>query len=337
MLSGFGIRVSTEGDPKEALRRISETDKENRPYSIVILPWRMPGHDGMEMTRRIKNEMDLSKKPYVIMLSSYIWAGVSTLADQAGVDIFLHKPVNESVLLDTIMAILQLHASKSNDPVAEQAGLSETALKGMKILVVEDSVINQQIAETLLSEAGLIVTLAENGEAALTLLPEDAPEAPFDLVLMDLRMPVLNGLEATRRLRALCAPWAVDLPVLAMTASSRAEELDEAKNAGLDGHVGKPLDVNLLRNALLRWLPLQPMQDESMAGLLCEIHSRLEQEDLSVLAVISEAKDTLEAGLSPGRAARLLGMVQSGKLKEAAAGLRRANLLLRFMPEENEV
>ena len=203
------------------------------------------------------------------------------------------------------------------DDEVSGGGAGEEDLAGLKVLLVEDNAVNQQIAREILSDAGIDVTVADNGLAALSLLEQAGKEMPFALVLMDLQMPVMDGFEATRRIRALGAPWAKDLPVLSMTAHSRDSELDACREAGLDDHVGKPITVSELFAAIRRWLPPAPVPVPT-AGVMRDLHARARRNDTSVKADFVRFEPLLEASLHPGRLERLKRLLQADDLAGAA-------------------
>ena len=320
-LENFGMAVTVEQDPRQALAIVQRADEQGQPFRLVVVDWRMPGMDGTELIRRIKNQLSLTHTPALIMLSAYAWGGVALQAETAGIDAFLHKPINESVLLDTIMNLLHPQEEKvPGDPADDKAAGSsagEEDLAGLKALLVEDNAVNQQIAREILSDAGIDVTVADNGLAALSLLEQAGDEMPFALVLMDLQMPVMDGFEATRRIRALDAPWAKDLPIVSMTAHSKDSELDACREAGLDDHVGKPITVSELFAVIRRWLPPAPFP-EPTAGIMRELHARARQNDASVKADFARFDPLLEAFLHPGRLERLKRLLQADDLAGAA-------------------
>lgn len=320
-LENFGMAVTVEQDPRQALAVLQRADEQDQPFRLVVVDWRMPGMDGTELIRRIKNQLSLTHTPSLIMLSAYAWGGVALQAESAGIDAFLHKPINESVLLDTIMNLLHPQEEKAlGEPADDDSarGFSgEADLAGLKVLLVEDNAVNQQIAREILSDAGIDVTVADNGLAALSLLEQAGSAMPFALVLMDLQMPIMDGFEATRRIRALDAPWAKDLPVVSMTAHSRDSEQGACREAGLDDHVGKPITVSELFAAIRRWLPPAPVP-EPTAGIIRDFHARVRRNDVSVKADFARFEPLLETFLHPGRLERLKRLLQTDDLPGAA-------------------
>ena len=215
----------------------------------------------------------------------------------------------------------------------EEIGLpaGEDGFAGLKVLLVEDNAVNQQIAREILSEAGLDVSVADNGQIALDLLKTAGTQkAPFALVLMDLQMPVMDGLEATRRIRELDAAWAKDLPVIAMTAHSRDSELQACRAAGLDDHVSKPISVSELFASIRRWLPPEPVPD-SGTGVVRGLYDKARRGDSSVNADVIRFERLLEASLHQGRMERLNQLLRADDLAGVAAFLERLGGVMGFM------
>lgn len=331
LLEGFGIETLTERSPRLAPDLLRKADAAGRPLDILIIDWRMPDIDGVELTRQIRKDTALKKQPAIIMFSVYGWSGILLQAEEAGVDSFLHKPINESVLLDTIMTLLhpQNGGQEERAALALDAGLAAAELEGMRVLVVEDNPVNQQIAQEVLAGAGIRVTLADGGQKALEYYDESAAEPPFAVVLMDLQMPGMDGFEATRRLRALKAPWAADMPVIAMTAHSRAEETENAA-AELSDHVGKPIDVEELFRVLCRWRPPVAVQDRAFAAELRAFCAEL-RGGSAAAGRFRHLRRTLQNHVHEGRLLRLEAMLLSGETDRAAAFLERLNDVLHFM------
>ncbi|MBN9696796.1 MAG: response regulator [Zoogloea sp.] len=249
-LRNFPFRSETVGSAAEALAAIRRADSGDR-FGLVLMDLRMPGQDGIEATRRIKQDRSLSAPPSVILLTAYGDERVAGEAADAGADGFLHKPATASTLLDAIVSTFGLDAAPQ--PHTLQAG---DALAGVKILVVEDNDINQQIARGLLERLGAQVSVAGNGRIALQVL-QSAAEGAFDVVLMDLQMPEMDGFEATQRIRSDVR--LTHLPIIAMTAHAMAEERKRCLDAGMDDHVAKPIVIERLVDAILRQVrPARP-------------------------------------------------------------------------------
>ena len=237
----------------EALERIRErlerAGSGGFPYHVVYIDWQMPGMDGWETARRVRalsDEMG-GTRPVIVMLSSYARATLAerTREEQALLDGFLVKPVTASMLQE---AALGADSATSRLREARRAGGHARQLTGMRILVVEDNLINQQVAEELLTSEGALVSLAANGQLGVDAVAAAQPQ--FDVVLMDIQMPVMDGYTATQTIRRGLGLGA--LPIVAMTANAMASDRDECLAAGMTEHVGKPFDLPKLVQLLLR-------------------------------------------------------------------------------------
>jgi CheY-like chemotaxis protein len=221
------------------------------PFDLVLLDWRMPTMSGLEVLRWIRDRVEaaaLREPPVVVMVTAF--DREQLLDEAAGLPFHavLRKPVSASRLLDTLVGLRRPEAlNQSTDPMA--SAVSRAApLRGAHILVVEDIDTNQLVARALLERLGMRVTIASNGEQALALVEQVA----FDAILMDLHMPVLDGLEATRQLRT--RPASAVIPIFAMTAAVLADDLAACRAAGMNGHVAKPIETSVLVETLLEWV-----------------------------------------------------------------------------------
>ena len=219
----------------------------DHPFDAVFVDWKMPEMDGLETVRRIRAA---SRSMRIVMVTAFGREDIRTEAERAGIDAFLVKPVSPSSLLDAIVSLFAPEARKAARSAAAHSAPHE-GLRGTSVLLAEDNDINQQIAVELLQEAGVRVTVAGNGQEALDRLLAAGPVG-YDAVLMDVQMPVMDGIEATRRLRAEAAFG--KLPVIAMTAHALAEERERCLAAGMVDHVAKPIDPQSLYETLGRWI-----------------------------------------------------------------------------------
>ncbi len=246
MLESFGLEVTQAASGPEGLAELEKASP-SQPYRLVIMDWKMPGMDGLEATRLIKHHSQLTKIPAVIMVTNYGREEIMRQADQAGLDGFLIKPVGPSLLFDAIMQTFghevagRPHVAEGVDDAEARARIS---LEGARILLVEDNEINQQVASEILAAVGVSVTLANNGQEAVQAVSGN----DFDAVLMDVQMPVMDGYEATRRLRQ--DPRFQTLPIIAMTAHAMAGDREKSLAAGMDDHVTKPIDPEALFRTL---------------------------------------------------------------------------------------
>jgi len=209
----------------------------------------MPGIDGIEASRRIKAQRTISRIPAVLMVSAFEREEAMGGVANHELDGFLIKPVNESLLIDTIASIVGVKPDSASCDLQPPLGCVPPELAGRRVLLVEDNEINRDLATELLGDLGILVTIAVNGRDGVDRIAAE----PFDLVLMDIQMPVMDGLTATRLIRAnkrFC-----ELPVLAMTAHAMSGDREKSLNAGMNDHITKPIDPNRLLAALIRWMP----------------------------------------------------------------------------------
>ena len=221
------------------------------PYHLVLMDYIMPGMNGMEATRRIKESSRTAGIPTIIMVTALNRDEVIDKAEETGFDGFLTKPVTPSDLLDNIMETLHgkgelLRGSPSSDHWKIK---TLESIKGAQVLLVEDNTINQLVAQELLTQAGLRVTIAANGKLAVELVGKTA----FDVLLMDLQMPEMDGFEATKVIRSNKS--IVQPPIIAMTANAMAGDRERCLAAGMDDHVAKPIEPDILFETLIKWIP----------------------------------------------------------------------------------
>jgi two-component system sensor histidine kinase/response regulator len=239
--------VDSVASGAEALSAVRQNDAQ-APYDVVFMDWRMPGMDGLQAARAIKSDPTLRHPPAIIMVTAFGREEVRDEAERLDLDGFLVKPVTKSMIVDSLVnAFLNEGETAAATTEAVQDGVS---LAGLRVLLVEDNEINQQIAVELLEGVGATVTVSNHGGEALeTLTGGDIPP-PYDVVLMDLQMPVMDGHQATARIRADTRLAA--LPVIAMTAHATMEERDACLSAGMNGHISKPIDPPILFETLAR-------------------------------------------------------------------------------------
>jgi len=249
-LGSFSFRVTCVDSGAAALEEL-EKDSEEDPYRVVLMDYVMPGMNGMEATQRIKESLGTAGVPTIIMVTALNRDEVIDKGEKIGLDGFLTKPVTPSDLLDIIMETLHgkgglLQGSPSSDHWKIK---TLEAIKGAEVLLVEDNTINQLVAQDLLTQAGLRVTIAENGKQAVEL----AGSTAFDALLMDLQMPEMDGFEATKVIRSNKS--IVQPPIIAMTANAMAGDRERCLAAGMDDHVAKPIEPEILYETLIKWIP----------------------------------------------------------------------------------
>jgi len=249
MLESFRMDVSVVGSGAEALSELTVADASGKPFRLVLMDWKMPVMDGVEAMRRIRTQEKLAEIPTIIMVSAYSREDALRDAGESPPDDFLIKPVSPSTLLDTIISLFQQDARRRVRELSMEAvdSGSGDALRGARILLVEDHDLNQELATEVLTNVGAIVTLATNGQEALDRLQAQA----FDGVLMDIQMPVMDGYTATKKIRA--NPEYANLPVLAMTANAMAGDREKSLEAGMNDHIAKPLDIEKAVATMSKW------------------------------------------------------------------------------------
>jgi signal transduction histidine kinase/CheY-like chemotaxis protein/HPt (histidine-containing phosphotransfer) domain-containing protein/methyl-accepting chemotaxis protein len=249
-LRAFALRTDAVGSGPAAIQAVMAAD-ERDPYQLVVMDWRMPGMDGMQATAAIRRTKGLKHNPRIVMVTAFGREDIRAEAEQIGINAFLTKPVSASVLYDTL--IEQFGEVKIGTADAHRATghADEYNARGVRVLLVEDNDMNQQVATELLESAGAVVTVADHGGIAVKLLVEGPQPPRFDIVFMDLQMPEMDGLTATRLLRADAR--FNELPIVAMTAHALAEERERCLQAGMNDHVTKPIDPDALFDAVARW------------------------------------------------------------------------------------
>ena len=249
-LTRFGFKVSQAASGFDALEKVEENRK--KPFDLIVMDWKMPGMTGIEAAERIRAMKELEKTPQVLMVTAYGREEIMKQAAGVGIKGFLVKPVNRSVLFDTIMEIFGKESSRrKKKAVKSMKGSDELRrLNGVKVLLTEDNEINQQVATEMLEGAGVTVKIANNGKEAL-----DAVAAEdFDAVLMDIQMPVMDGLQAASAIRSELGINAEKLPVIAMTAHAMVEDREKSLKAGMNDHITKPINPEELFRTLLKWV-----------------------------------------------------------------------------------
>jgi signal transduction histidine kinase/DNA-binding response OmpR family regulator/HPt (histidine-containing phosphotransfer) domain-containing protein len=292
ILESFSFEVYLAPSGEEALEEIEWADQ-NQPFELVLMDWKMPGMDGLETSRRIKTHKALNKIPVIVIVTAYGREEFMRQADEIGLEGFLHKPVSASMMFDTVMQAL---GKEVEDPSGVSREIEKTtegvqSIAGARVLLVEDNEINQQVALEILQGAGLNVTVANDGQEGVNA----AMQHQYDVILMDIQMPVMDGYEATKRIRnAECGKEKSEVgmrnaerglkaessklngkdsaelsdssiqhpassiqhpvPIIAMTAHAMAGDEAKSLQAGMDGHVTKPIDPDQLFATLQKWI-----------------------------------------------------------------------------------
>ena len=230
---GTNPEIAESGDA--ALTKLVAKKEAGKSYDVIILDWKMPGVDGVELTKKIREIAgnDIS----ILLVSAYDWTQIEEDAKNAGIDGFISKPLFRSSLFRKISEVLGLE-----EKAASQEENNDD-LKDMSVLVAEDVDMNWEIISTLLEMYGIKSKRAVNGKVAVEMLTNIQP-AEYDVVFMDIQMPVMNGLDATRQIRKLENPYAAGIPIIAMTADAFSENVAECLEAGMNSHIAKPIDIN---------------------------------------------------------------------------------------------
>ena len=354
MLTSFSVDVTCVGSGERALEQYRRAASRGVPYRLAIVDWRMPGIDGIETVRRMRDlAEEEAQQPGLILVTAYGRDEVVTEAEKAGVDVFVSKPVSPSTLFNAMMEALS--AREPEFAVVARSDRRERApfARDAHVLLAEDNALNREVARELLGGAGIKVTEAVHGAEALRILDE-SPDA-FQAILMDVQMPELDGIETTRRLRR--DPRFAQMPVIAMTAHAMSGDRDRFIEAGMSDYVAKPVEESELLGVLARWLPTEPtaapppapqanaskpristeMRGIDVAGAIRRLGGRRELFERLLgdfrrdnETTIAEAKALLEAGDSEGL--RMLahalrgtaGAVGAMRVAEHAGSLERA-------------
>lgn len=264
MLSGMGLSVTISASGEDALTDVGAAASRGENFDVVIVDWHMPpgmnGVDAVEQIRRI--QVPQQSSPRFMMVTAYGREEVLEEAARGGIDTVLMKPVSNSVLFETVSRLIVGHGDDTIDRQIEpqpETLLQPTSLEGREILLVEDNLINQQVADEILSGAGVKVTIADNGARAV----EWVAKKSFDLVLMDMQMPVMDGLTATQKIHELFRDFAI--PIIAMTANASEADRNRCLAAGMVDHIAKPIDPADLFQTLTKWLT-RPGADKNVTA-----------------------------------------------------------------------
>jgi two-component system, sensor histidine kinase and response regulator len=250
-LRALGLQVDTADGGQAALARVEAELLAGRPYDVLLIDWRMPPPDGIETVHALRRLLGVGMPP-AVLVTAFDLAAMWQDARESHIDAVLVKPITSSSLEETLTRVLPRTGSPLPDPTAAPDDLGHRLRErhaGQRVLLAEDSPVNAEVATELLGSVGLQVELADNGLSAVEL----ALTRPYDLVLMDVQMPGLDGMEATRRIRKQLGHG---LPIVAVTANAFGEDRAACLAAGMNDHIAKPVDLRHLYTTLLRWLPL---------------------------------------------------------------------------------
>ena len=243
ILASLGASVETAQSGLEALGMVKHRHLSGQDYGVVIVDWKMSETDGIETIRRIRTEVD-GNIP-ILLISAYDWSDIEDRAKAAGANGFVSKPLFRSTLYDKINALI------GKESVSQEPEDDYSDLQGLHILVAEDNDINWEIISAMLSMFGITTERAENGRVCVDRM-RTAAEGSYALIFMDIQMPEMNGLDAAKAIRKLEDPWAASIPIVAMTADAFSENVTECLEAGMNGHIAKPVDIKLVIKEIRR-------------------------------------------------------------------------------------
>jgi two-component system sensor histidine kinase/response regulator len=250
LLTQWQVEHTLVDSGKKALEKLTEESAKGTPYHIAILDMQMPQMDGFQLGTKIKNDNLLFKNTRLVMLTSQGQRGDADKLKAAGFNGYLNKPIDQTILYNTLMTVAGIDCLEQ--PLVTAHSSRELPQFTARVLVVEDNAVNQKVAQGLLKKFGVQVDLAANGEEALNSLEN----LPFDLVLMDCQMPVMDGYEATQKIRHSGSKVLNrDIPIIAMTANSMEGDREKCLAVGMDDFISKPVNPNKVQEVLKRWLP----------------------------------------------------------------------------------
>ena len=248
MLKSIGMRSEWTTSGREAAYRAKSAYEDGDPYHTYIIDWQMPETSGIETARKIRKVV--GQDTPIIILTAYDWADIEEEAKSAGITAFCAKPLFMSDLKSALLAANNIGGRNQSE---EEAVWTQIDYSGKRLLLVEDNELNREIAQVILEEAGFMIECAPDGTDAVAMI-EAASEGYYDAVLMDVQMPVMNGYEATKAIRAMERKDVKNLPIIAMTANAMEEDKETALKSGMNAHIAKPLDIELLMSTLRRFL-----------------------------------------------------------------------------------
>lgn len=249
-LRELGTRPEYCLDGNKAIEMVKMAHDNNDDYYALLIDYKMNGIDGIETTRRIRDI--LGHEIPIAIISSYDWIDIEEEAVAAGVNDFIAKPLFKSTIYQKLNSYTN-EVKDENVSEREKSNISPSDLKGVTILLAEDQFVNSVVATTLLEENGAKVELAEDGQLALDMFNKSDIDY-YDVILMDLRMPNMNGFEATSAIRALNRPDSQKIPIIAMTADAFSDDVKKCLSVGMNAHVAKPIDIDLLKKTILKYL-----------------------------------------------------------------------------------
>ncbi len=329
-LRSFEIDSRAVVNGLSALDALREGAREKRPFRLVLLDWRLPDIDGDLLVPKIR-ELKLDPMPALVLVSAHSREELANRVEGLGLDGMLTKPFNPSRLLEVMVQALGGSAVRAFPPPEEAPALQPGRLRGTEILVVEDNLMNQLVVRELLETAGATVTVAGNGREAM----EQVELRAFNLILMDLQMPELGGIEATQRLRAS----GYTVPIVAMTASAMPGDAQRCLDVGMNAYLSKPLDLTRMSDILERLLGLEPAAAPAapaaraaevtptpeLTALMDKLRSQLHRSDSSAVDTLDRIREALDGATKPRSFRELVQLVDAFSFEAALAKLEQAS------------
>ena len=244
-LKSIGLKAEWTLSGEKALEMIIQNHKRGDDYQIILLDWKLPGMDGIQVAREIRRILE-DRVP-ILLISAYDWSEIETEAREAGVDGFISKPLFRSTLFYALREYMGIKTPHDQLPA------QDIDMAGRRILLAEDNELNWEVASELLSDLGLELEWAEDGQICVDKFQKSA-EGYYDAILMDIRMPHMTGYEATEAIRRLNRSDALSIPIIAMSADAFSDDIKHCHECGMNGHIAKPIDITELTRLLKRYL-----------------------------------------------------------------------------------
>lgn len=249
ILRSLGMDAEYVLDGDNAVRRVTESIEANTEFAVIILDWKMPGKSGLETAIEIRKKVGVHIP--IIILSAYDWSDIETEAREAGVDAFISKPMFKSKLIRTLQNVLDKNSEQEKSNAVEN--FKQHDFSGKRVLLAEDNELNCEVAQELLQIVGIQSETALNGQLAAECVLEKEP-GYYDLIFMDIQMPIMNGYEATKKIRSSNRYDLKNIPIIAMSADAFSEDIRKSKEAGMNDHISKPVDLERLETVLKKWI-----------------------------------------------------------------------------------
>ncbi|WAJ71198.1 response regulator [Catenovulum adriaticum] len=252
----------------KAITELKKSIQIRQAYDLVIMDWKMPEMDGIEAAKIIKHDLNLSKLPAILMISAYDKDEAKRLGESAGIDAFIEKPVGESTLFNVISECLPLDSLQAQENFVESEPNILLDLSNINLLLVEDNKLNRQVAAGFLRDTKIQIDVAENGIQAI----EKVSKQSFDIVLMDIQMPEMDGLTATQEIRKM--DGFSDLPIIAMTAHAMEGDKQRSYEAGMDDHLTKPVDPYELYRCIVKWIDKDKLKKQEPEAITLNVNEK---------------------------------------------------------------